>query len=129
MFPGNVVVLKLDSSRDLSIALLNLTRTGQGHFEFFLYLPSRRWSRIDRGLLLLSVLVITLDFVYGDQITDAYSTIVLTKAKYALNLTAFGHCFKFLCKKPRTECALLVININVFIPAEIAYNGNLSGHC
>ena len=28
MFPGNVVVFKLDISRDLSIALLKLTRTG-----------------------------------------------------------------------------------------------------
>ena len=59
MFPGNVIVLKLDSSRDLSVALLNLTRTGRGFFEFSLYLPSLRWSRIDRGLMLLSVFVIT----------------------------------------------------------------------
>ena len=39
--------------------------------------------------------------------TDAYSIIVLTKAKHALDLS--GHCFKFLCKNPWTECALLVI--------------------
>jgi len=59
MFPGNVVVFKLDSSRDLSITLLNLTRTGWGPFECSLYLPSCKWSRIDRGLMLMSVLAIT----------------------------------------------------------------------
>ena len=41
IFPGNVVVFKLDSSRNLSIVLLNLTRIGQGLFDFPLYLPSR----------------------------------------------------------------------------------------
>jgi len=58
MFPVNVVVFKLESSRDLSIALLNLTRTGRSLFEYSLYLPSCRWYRIDRRLMLLSVLVL-----------------------------------------------------------------------
>ena len=56
-------------------------------------------------------------------LSDAYSAIGLTKDK--LDLTAFEHCFKFLCKNPLTECALLASNNrNMFIPAEITCNGN-----
>lgn len=36
---------------------LNLTSTGRGHLKCSLYFPNLRWSRIDSGLMLFSVLV------------------------------------------------------------------------
>jgi len=44
--------------------------------------------------------------VKGDQITDAYSTVVLTNTKQAFTSTDTEHCLKFHCRNPQTECAL-----------------------
>jgi len=50
--------LVLDSKRDAPLALLNLIRIGWGRLDCSWYLPSLKWSRIDKGLMLSSALVI-----------------------------------------------------------------------
>ena len=50
--------LVLDSKRDTSITLLNLTKIDRGCLHCSWYLPSLWWSWMDKGLMLSSTLVI-----------------------------------------------------------------------